>query len=311
MRTKGSMGSLKIIVAILGNLPQQPRPVYFDIRKLSNLILYSSLWIALCAGAQVQYTYDVTGHVRGLDAFTGFVITATIALYSVHRIVGIRKVSRLSEQGRFAIILRYKSHIVLYGIAGACLALYFATRLPVVTLGFLLIPTVFSGAYVLPVNRNWMRIRDYPYVKIFVLSACWALITGVAPLIHTRHPFDLDMGLVFAERFLFVMAISLPFDIRDIYVDEVSDLRTIPQRLGVGVSKWLAAGSLALSALCVWFLISRGFYAESLPPAYGIFIVITTALIAGSKPGLDDHYYSGLLDGTMFLLPFLFWIITL
>jgi hypothetical protein len=51
-------------------------------------------------------------------------------------------------------------------------------------------------------------------------------------------------------------------------------------------------------------------YDQRLILPYAITLLITGALIWNSRTELDDHYYSGLLDGTMFLVAFAYWVIT-
>ena len=45
---------------------------------------------------------------------------------------------------------------------------------------------------------------------------------------------------MFFERFLFIMAITIPFDIRDLKIDNQVGLKTIPSILGIKKSKMIA-----------------------------------------------------------------------
>ncbi|MDX1477724.1 MAG: hypothetical protein R3301_08435 [Saprospiraceae bacterium] len=279
------------------------------VRKLSNLILYSSLWIALCAAAQVQLTYDLVFIDAGLDGYTLFVLSSTLVLYSVHRLVGMRRVQAFAHLGRFAVIRQYRSHILFYGVCAAIAAVALAFQLPLRTWIFLCLPVAISAAYVLPVKPGGLRLRDIPLIKIFLIAASWSLITTTVPLLH-QHYTGNHLAMIFAERFLFVVAITIPFDIRDYPVDQQSRLTTLPHVMGIRASKLLALILLGLSFVSVLILCRTGAYdVRYLLPAGAVYM-LTAALIAGARPEMDDHYYSGLLDGVLFLLPFLLWVWT-
>ncbi|MDX1407393.1 MAG: hypothetical protein R3330_04650 [Saprospiraceae bacterium] len=278
------------------------------IRKLANLILYSSLWISVCAAAQVQLTYDVTDIFSSVDAYTAFVLCATLVLYSIHRVIGIRRASAFAHLGRFAVIKQHKWHIVFYGCGGALASGYFALHLPVRTLLLLSLPIAISGAYVLPLRRGMRRLRDLPLIKIFLIGASWSLITTTVPLLHQGYD-GAYLAVIFAERFLFVVGITVPFDIRDMQVDEQSNLRTLPHALGITRSKWLASGCVAMSLAVIGYLGSSGAYDQDFLLPAVIVYALAVVLIWISRPGMDDYFFSGLIDGLLLLLPFLYWII--
>jgi len=277
------------------------------IRKLSNLILYSSVWIGACSAALVTFTYDVTGSGILLDPYVGLVFCGTLVLYTMHHLSGIERLRKHTEAGRFAIIREYRSHILIYGIIGAAGGLYFLSALSVHLIAWLIVPGVLSFLYVVPLGKR-KRWRDYHLVKIFLISGVWATLTGLIPFVHTEMATWTSGIILFFERVLFIFAITIPFDIRDIHIDEKTDLTTLPMVIGIRRSKVLALVVLGISALFTYVLIWQNVYDVRLMVPYAICLCITAILIWNSKPDLDDHYYSGLLDGTMFLLGFGYWI---
>jgi 4-hydroxybenzoate polyprenyltransferase len=279
------------------------------VRKLADLILYSSFWIGACAVSLVLFTYDATGHYGGLDLYAGFVFCGTVVIYSVHRLVGIGKMQRFADQGRFAVISRYRSHIVLYGILGVIAGAWFFFHLPLTTIGWLAIPVLLSFLYVVPLKAK--RLRDYAFVKIFLIAGVWAALTGLIPLLHTADPSWVAATLLFLERTFFVFAITIPFDIRDMAVDQTSGLQTLPHWLGVGKAKRLAILFLCLSSLLTVVLVNLGTYRMDVLFPIACVFLLTTALILHASREKDDYYYSGLLDGTMFLTGFLYWIFSM
>jgi 4-hydroxybenzoate polyprenyltransferase len=281
-----------------------------QIRKLTDLILYSSLWIGACAAALVIFTYDVTGSGLNPDAYAGFVFCGTIVIYAIHRLAGIERVKQFQDRGRFAVISRYRSHILIYGVLASGGALYFLTQFQWQLIWWLALPALLSFLYVAPLGK-WKRLRDFPLVKIFLISGVWAALTGLIPFVHTGQAGLLSGGLLFTERALFIFAITIPFDIRDIQIDETSNLKTLPQVIGIRKSQFLALLLLSISALLTIVLISTDVYDVELLTPYLLCTGITGLLISQASVDKDDYYYSGLLDGMMFLLPFLYWVWTL
>ena len=81
-----------------------------------HFYLYSSLHIAVCAVAITLFTY--LNQLSTTDtSYVYFVGASTLLLYSVHRIIGIRKSESYVNQGRFAIIAKYNSHLIIYSIS--------------------------------------------------------------------------------------------------------------------------------------------------------------------------------------------------
>lgn len=240
---------------------------------------------------------------QGLDVYTGFVFASTIGLYGLHRLVGINIVRAFEHEGRFAVIKQYKSHILIYSAFGFIAAAILFVMLPVKTWLYLAIPLAISAAYVIPTNKSAKRrLRDIPLIKVFLLAASWSLLTTTVPLLNIGYTDIAILSLIFIERFLFIVAITIPFDIRDMDVDSGTGLRTLPHVLGVTRSKLLAIVLLLCSAAVAAFMIAQDVYHVEILWPYIAFIAITASLIWGAHQKRGDYYFSGLLDGTMILL---------
>jgi 4-hydroxybenzoate polyprenyltransferase len=93
--------------------------------------------------------------------------------------------------------------------------------------------------------------RELPGLKLPVLVVAWLMAGAWVPMLLTGN---WHWGLL-AERTLFIVAVTIPFDLRDLSRDP-SRLRTLPMRLGPGRTRWLIAGLLLLSAGLVFIFIS-------------------------------------------------------
>jgi len=135
-----------------------------------------------------------------------------------------------------------------------------------------------------------------------LIATSWSLLTTTVPLLNIGYSDVTLLALIFLERFLFVFAITIPFDIRDMEVDTSTGVRTLAHALGETRSKIVALFFLILSAAIAVALVTQGVYPLELKWPYVVFFVITASLIWLTKVDRGDYYYSGLLDGTMMLL---------
>jgi len=100
--------------------------------------------------------------------------------------------------------------------------------------------------YVLPLIKN-TKLRDISGVKIAIISLTWAYACAFFPLSNENIP-PLTSLKVSLLIFLYFIAIILPFDIRDMHIDNTQQ-HTIPQLINKVPSKLL--GSILL--LSVYF----------------------------------------------------------
>ncbi len=274
------------------------------LKRLVDLLLYSNAWIALAAMAMsVQSQYLLLGAVYP-DALWGFIFFATLALYGLHRVIGIERMKSFQYAGRFGIIRRQQN--LIGWVAGVSL---------LVGGGFLLacgpgfwpwagLPALVSLAYVMPVFQG-RRLRDFPYVKIFLIASAWSFVTVGFPAIRSAWLLTVPALLMLTERFFFVFALTLPFDIRDVHVDAETEVQTLPRRLGLCKTRWLAGGSLLLMLLPAYMNYQIDVYATRTFGALLASALLTFVLILGAKPERSDYYYTGLLDGMMIMQPLL------
>ena len=102
------------------------------------------------------------------------------------------------------------------------------------------------------------------------------------------------------ERFLFVFAITIPFDIRDMQADTRQRLKTIPLLIGKKNSMIVANTALILFlAVCV--LHYNSFALIWLNCAFSLSAVSTLFFMNNKRLQATQYYHYGILDGTMLL----------
>ena len=122
-------------------------------------------------------------------------------------------------------------------------------------------------------------------------------MTILVPVLYFSYEINYFVADFFFQRFLFILAIAIPFDIRDLKHDNVQ-YRTIPQVLGVVKSKWFAALMLSIFVFLM-LLVSPG-----LLPNVMFYIAVSAqlVLITLMNEKRSDAYCAGLIDGAIALL---------
>ena len=266
-----------------------------------NLLLYSNFWIAACATAMTLQTYFILEGRLVWSPLIGFVFSSTLFLYALHRIVGLVKVQPFTNKGRYQVISKFKSHILVYALLSGCLSAYFFFQLKYQTHLMLLIPGLISLAYVLPIFAKKRRLRDLPFIKIFLVAVVWAWVTVMLPFIEQGAPLQSSLWLMLLERACFIFAITLPFDVRDLEVDKHNNVKTIPSTIGIKKTKAFALALLILSTAFAAVNAYQYFY--EIDVFFGIFFstLITASILNYMDKTQNDYYFTGLVDGTILI----------
>ena len=129
----------------------------------------------------------------------------------------------------------------------------------------------------------------------------WASSTILLPVIQSNIILNkVRVITMFTERFFFVFAISIPFDIRDIEADKQAGLKTIPILFSEKTSNHIANLFLFIFFLISFFhyqLQNRWLIIEALSISK-----LTTFLFLNEKRFRKlTYFHYGILDGTMLL----------
>jgi len=272
------------------------------LRKILDLVLYGNFFIAFCAVAMLLQTELLLFDVLQWNYLTTFVFAATLFLYALHRIVGMEKVKPFAEKYRYAIITKYQHHILFYAIVGALVAAYFFFSLCFQNQLLIVLPALLSLGYVVPFFGKNRRLRDFDYIKIFLIAIVWAFITVILPVVERKGwAVSVSDILLCIERSLFIFAITVPFDIRDLKVDQHIQVKTIPSIIGIEKSKLLAGLLLVFAFIIASLLYFLTVYNVYILTALGLSYLSTYLLITYSDKTANDYFFTGIMDGTMLI----------
>ena len=278
--------------------------------KIINLLLYGNVLIALCAYSQTVQTCRFLGDNNVYQSILPiFVAVATFFLYNIHKPITFFLKKQLVDDQRFLKTKSFSTPLSILTILAGLFCLYFFFNIKTATQLSLLVAAFFSLAYVLPVFGG-KRLRDLPFVKIFTIAFVWAFVTVILPVQEFGNILDSHVKLMFSERALFIFALTIPFDIRDLDVDAKTNVKTIPLSIGVQNAKYLGILALLGCVFIVFVLNKQGVYAFKNTIALLLTYTISILVVGFTRKSRSDYYYYGLTDGMMLLQGLFFFLLT-
>ncbi|MBC7383338.1 MAG: UbiA family prenyltransferase [Bacteroidia bacterium] len=274
-------------------------------------MIKSNIFIALAAVFLAIETQIQLGMNPQWHPYLFIIFFATLFEYNLHRFITVvtNKQALNNEKHHWV-----KEHLILFYIVvalsaiGFIISLFLAQKAVLIALAPIGLLTLF---YSFPVVK-FFRLREVPGLKVFMIAFIWSALTVLLPLIHTPISFSKVQGtIILIERFLFILAITIPFDIRDMEGDKQYGLKTIPLLIGEQKSITFANSSIVL-----FVIISTIHYLKTgstgILFAFIISAFSTLLFLNNKKIRLLPYYHYGILDGTMLLqglLVYLFYFI--
>ncbi len=175
--------------------------------------------------------------------------------------------------------------IQIFSLICFCFLVYFTfqqTLESLMVFGFFGILTVL---YAVPF-LNKKNLRAFSSLKIFIVALVWAGITVFVPIVYNHANVHIDLWVIFAQRFLIIVVLMFPFDIRDLKYDG-ENLRTLPQILGIRNCKIIGTVLLAIIVI-LQFTISENNINSNI--SLVIFCFILFGLLWGSRKENGKYY---------------------
>lgn len=266
------------------------------LRKLTDWILFTSVFAALCAAGMCMATEKlVLGSMP--DAITPLhlmLFSSTLVVYNLHFIL--RTNAEVNEEHWSKYRSMWHWLMVVFGSVGLLFSLFY---LDTEILLWCVVMGVCSFMYSFPLLpfANKRRLKDYGWGKIVSLVAVWVIATSVLPILYwhkniTAYPFEILI------RTSLMLALCIAFDIRDMYADAQKDIQTIPNRIGAARSYTLIDISIVIFAACSSIQYFRYPHAGRLIAELITAIVMKAVMLYVQKHP-SDKVYLGLVDGLM------------
>ena len=274
--------------------------------SILDFLLFSNLFIAICAVAQSLVTYHLL-KAEPSKYVLAFLFFSTLLIYNLAVLLAKPKAPQNSPFKRVRWIFEHhRLTISTTLISALCLVplgllyLSFESKLLMIFVGLLAV------AYNIPfltLNNKKIGLRNIPGIKLFLIAFVWASSCVLLPIVELESSHQLQIPLsetvlLVAKRFLFICAITVPFDIRDLFQDKLYELKTIPVILGEKKA-WIFCQALLAIYLLLLILFTKGINIDVIGLALTVFL--TGWLIFKSNIKRNEYFYFFYLDGTMLL----------
>jgi 4-hydroxybenzoate polyprenyltransferase len=271
-----------------------------------DALLFSNVFMALCAVAQGLVTFHIIG-AKPVYAVLALLFTSTLGLYNFCILVIRPKQPQASPYRRIRWFFGH--HRLMVTVTIACL-------LSLIPLFFLLAASskllliglaALSFGYGLPLFTRKGRksgLRNVPGLKAILITLVWTLSCVLLPILEAKDTLLMYIPtsttwIILSKRFLFIAALTVPFDIRDLFQDRIAGLKTIPVAFGEKRAylfcQILLAGHILLLLLLRNYRLTSDFYALT------TVAILTGWLIFKSNWKRNEYYYFFFLDGVLIL----------
>lgn len=177
-----------------------------------------------------------------------FIFFATITGYNFVKYFGLAKF----HHRRLANWLKLIQIFSLLCFIGLC---YYACQLKSTTLIYVFGAGIITFLYATPFFPKHLfidkkkNLRGVSGLKIYIIALVWVGVTVFIPLINVNFQINYDVIITALQRFLYVIVLMFPFEIRDMQFDNLK-LSTIPQQMGIKNTK-----AIGLLLLVVFFFL--------------------------------------------------------
>lgn len=255
------------------------------LRQIFNFYINSSIHVALAVVAMTCVTllqFEL-GYNKNVLAF---IFLATITGYNFVKYFGIAK---FHHRG-LAAWLKAIQIFSLLAFLGMC---YYALKLNANSLVYLSVFGIITFLYAIPLlpmryfRDNQKNLRQVSGLKVYIIAFVWVFTTVFFPLIENSYHINSDVVITGVQRFVFVIILMLPFEIRDLIYDSVK-LATIPQQIGVRNTK-----IIGILLLLIFFFLE--FFKDNMSNCYvvsNVVILIITLFFVLFAHKKQSQYYS-------------------
>ncbi|WP_412983998.1 hypothetical protein [Pontimicrobium sp. IMCC45349] len=215
-----------------------------------------------------------------------FLFFSTITGYNFVKYFGLAKFHHRS-------LANWLKYIQLFSLVAFFALIYFTFKLNVnvifILCGLGLITFLYAipflpKKYFLDKSKN---LRTVSGLKIHVIAFVWSITTVIIPIVNQDYVIDFDVVITTIQRFLFVLIVMLPFEIRDMKYDSLK-LGTIPQRIGIKQTKLIGIVLIVLMLLLEF--LKDEFYYDQLMIL--VIIMFVTGILLWYSTIKQKAYYS-------------------
>src|ERR1019366_9116027 len=200
--------------------------------------------------------------------------------------------------------LQLSRNILLISFLATACFFFLLDRSVKITVVILAAVTAFYGFVQIPFTKPKIKLRDLGLLKTIFVAIVWSVTTVIVPLANDSVEPQMLVFLLL-RRFLFLLALTMVFEIKDMEGDKENGLKTLPTAIGISNTKLLA--QIILFVLMGIIKVQYFFFEVSLSNmlAVNLSLLVSIFCIQPVNEKTQDNWYYFVLDGMM-IVQFIF-----
>lgn len=273
------------------------------LRRILNFYINSSIHVALAVFSIAWITlmdFNISYDANVLY----FIFYASITGYNFVKFFGMAKFHHRS-------LTRWLKLIQVFSFLCFILMCYYGFKLNKNSIIYIGIFAIITFLYAVPFSSRKFfldeqnNLRNIAGLKVYVIALVWSGVTVFLPLLNNGYYVNADVMIMGVQRYIFVIILMLPFEIRDLQYDSLK-LATIPQKLGVNGTKIMG---VLLGVIFVYLDFLRDSIRDKQIMVSFIIVIISMLFVLFSKKEQGKYYCSFWVEGLPILWLLLYLIL--
>lgn len=265
------------------------------LKVLLPFFIFSNGVVSL-ATAALCYGICIQNHVQNPIGYATFIFFSTVLTYNGQRYLKANK-KHLPETNHMRWVKEYDrllKFILFLSFIGTSISFFFLYNGTIFSLFLLALSGTISLFYIQNIGN--FNLRSIPQLKIHLIALIWVIAVAYFPLFN-ENLISQNTLLFGAIHYLYILGITIPFDIRDLKYDDPK-YKTIPQVLGFEKAKLLSILLMVTYTLLAFYLkpnLQTNFYFIGA-------MIYTIILLFRVNKKRNDFYYSGWLEASIIVV---------
>jgi hypothetical protein len=276
-------------------------------RKFFDFIIFSNIFIALCAVAMAGYSTHLFSLGFPPMHFAGFLFFSTLASYSIHWYLTDETTEITASRTPWLTKNKWL-HAAFFVISSIGCAFFLLKEL-----GYIkwILPAIFlTLLYTAPKFpfQPFTALRKFILGKTILLALMWTYVTSALPFFIMDKPWQTVYVIFFINRFTLNFPICILFDLRDKEYHNLTGVKSLvtwlaPQKIKAVFNLFIFIN--VITAFLVGYLSDL-----SIVDNFSLLIpiILTFSLYNSAIKTKNDYLFYFILDGLMALSPILYFI---
>lgn len=243
-------------------------------------LIYSNVWVAICFSTLTILGFNLRD--ISIDwCYVGFSFFSILAVYNLQRWVKLSTHNVSSNRDEW--LMNRQGQLLVFGILAGVISAALYVFSDYADWRVLLLSSVLTFLYLPPKRFQFLELRRFPFIKLLVVGLVWSILSLPDLLYYQDY-------MVMFSRAIWVIAITLPFDLRDIYKDQKDGIKNLSSLVGGGKVPYLA------SLLFLLGFLGENYFVHSYPKIYLPVILSSVLVLINTKIDSKDWYIAGLIE---------------